>query len=108
MTFCRADVFRDRPTTFAGELSHDDWRLKCYDISHDGAPIEPVFDDVMPLALAQLPQPAVAADRPGVGFVIRHQGAEWQYLVLCWWDSQNELVQRLFVRPRNGPDAAAA
>ena len=33
--------------------------------------------------------------------MIRHQGPQWQYLVLCWWDSQDELVQRLFVRPRS-------
>jgi len=45
-----------------------------------------------------LPRPATTRDRPGVGFVICHQGRGVDYLVLAWWDRENELPLRVFVR----------
>ena len=40
-----------------------------------------------------------------MGFVIEHQAIGIDYLVLAWWDRENELPLRIFVRER---DAQAA
>jgi hypothetical protein len=75
------------------------YRIKLYSISADGAPISwPAFADGLRLALGALPRPAVTPERPGVGFVIAHKG-RGDYAVLAWWDRENELPLRVFVRP---------
>jgi hypothetical protein len=81
---------------------HDGWRFKQYDIHcHGDAMDDGAYESAVQALLTQLPTPAMTADRPGVGFIIRHQGPEWQYAVLFWWDNQNELVQRILVRDRS-------
>jgi len=79
------------------------WRLKIYEITYDASPLDwPVYEEVLPEMLTMLPQPAATAHRPGVGFVIAHQGRGWHYFLLHWWDHENELCQKVFVR-RFGP-----
>lgn len=114
MTFVRATRFVERPTCFAGSRKHRGWRLKVYDIRRRDEPIEEgPYGVALEKLLEQLPEPAITTDRPGVGFIIRHQGHEFQYAVLCWWDSQDELVLRILVRKRQdssatwGPPTAA-
>ncbi len=44
---------------------------------------------------------AIVRDRarpPGVGSAIIHQGATAGYFLLSWWDNDNELPMRVFVR----------
>ncbi len=102
MSFERGGAFEDRPTAFAGLREHKDWRIKFYDIHHQGDTIE---EDAFAVAterlFVSLPNPAVAKHRPGAAFYIRHQGRSHQYAVLCWWDSVNELVNRILVRERH-------
>lgn len=50
-------------------------------------------------ALRELPSPAVNAKRLGIGSMILHHGAAADYLVLAWWDNENELPMRVLVRP---------
>jgi hypothetical protein len=64
-----------------------------------------MYDACLAIALDDLPHPAVTQHRPGVGFAIFHQGRGWHYLVLSWWDNQNELPQRVWVRERDHPNA---
>jgi hypothetical protein len=45
-----------------------------------------------------LPEPDPAAGRPGLGILIAHQGLTGDYTVLAWWDSENELPIRVWVR----------
>jgi hypothetical protein len=71
-----------------------------FDASRFVAPVE--------AALASLPQPARTASRLGVGFVIQHQGRGMDYLVLGWWDRENELPLRIWVDERNGEGWRAA
>ena len=97
--------YRSRPVYFAGVHEHRSWRLKRYAVRlHAGVPdwraAAPAFDQ----ALAMLPQPAVTAERAGVGFVILHEGAAADYVVLAWWDRENELPLRIFLRD-HGPDS---
>lgn len=87
----------------SGRIDRDGWRLKLYDITLPGETIdEGVFEAGLPMALRALPAPAFATSRPGVGFLIRHQGLDRQgrrigYLVLCWWDNGNELMTEVFI-----------
>lgn len=96
-------AFAPRPLRFRGVLEHDGWRLKRYAISA-GAPADvlapewPGWAGGRSLALAALPSPARTEARPGVGLLIEHRGAGADYLVLGWWDRENELPVRVVVR----------
>jgi hypothetical protein len=79
-------------------VTHRDWTLKSYAIVYgDHAFDASHFVEGQRLALAGLPEPAVTPDRAGVGFLIAHQGNNINYLVLGWWDRENELPLRVFV-----------
>jgi hypothetical protein len=91
--------YEPRPIRFHGLRSVDGWRLKRYSIAYGADPIDwSAFEPAMTLADAALPRPAVTDARPGVGFVIAHQGRTALYCVLAWWDNENELPARVFVR----------
>src|SRR5262245_51811855 len=88
--------YRDRRTRCDGVGTVAGYRLKLYSISFDDRDPDPaVFDAGLRLAAAALPQPAVTASRFGVGFAIRHRGRGEDYLVLNWWDRENELLGRV-------------
>ena len=91
--------FEPRTTTRQGLVATAGWRLKHWRIVYGDGP----FDDARfaagrAMAMAALPRPAVTDERPGVGFLIEHQGNATDYVVLGWWDRQNELPLRVFVR----------
>lgn len=97
--FHRSECFIDRAVQRAGIVVHNDWRLKQYDISYDGEPVSEVdFRAGVLLALSELQHPAVSRNRPGIGFLIRHAGRDAHYVVLAWWDNQNEMLTRIIVR----------
>lgn len=82
--------------------------LKTYAIVYGDGPMESdKFEPAWRFAEAGLPQPAVANGRPGVGFAIMHQGRTADYFILCWWDNENELPIRVFVRDGQGWRPAA-
>ena len=92
------EPFAPRPVTFHGLRRAGDWRLKTWSVVAGGGPVDwDAFAGGLALAEAALPQPAVAEGRPGVGFVIAHQGHTANYTVLAWWDRENELPLRVFV-----------
>ncbi len=100
--------YTPRPIRFLGVQAHADWRLKFYSIVYGSAPFDAgAFGPGLELALATLPSPAVAEGRPGLGFVIFHRGRSADYLVLGWWDNENELPLRVFVCPARGAWRAA-
>jgi hypothetical protein len=91
--------FSPRPTFMLEPLTNNGWRLKRYAITYGELPYdERRFSRARELAMRELPQPAVAHDRRGIGFIIEHQGNAIDYLVLGWWDRENELPLRVFVR----------
>jgi hypothetical protein len=55
------------------------------------------------MAEAALPRPAISDGRPGLGFLIAHQGRTAAYVVLGWWDQENELPIKVFVRRGDDP-----
>jgi hypothetical protein len=96
-------AYEPRPIRFHGIRDVDGWRLKRYSIAFGGRPVDwPAFEAASTLADAVLPRPAVAAGRVGVGFAIAHQGRTALYYVLGWWDNENELPLRIFVRALEG------
>ena len=88
-----------RAITPRGVLSVGDWRLKRYDIRVPGGAFDDkAYEDGLAQIAEYLPSKAKTSERPGVGFVICHQGATCLYLVINWWDNQNELFQRVLIR----------
>lgn len=101
--FAVSEAYRPRPIRFRELRTVRDWRLKVYEITYGDEPLDwPVYEAVLPELLTILPNPPRTRHRPGVGFIIAHQGRGWHYFVLQWWDHENELGQKIFVR-RFGP-----
>ena len=95
--------YRPRPLTFLGLEPLAGYRLKVYAIRYGDGPFDrDRFIGGWALASAALPRPAAAAERPGVGFVVLHQGRTGDYLILAWWDRENELPLRVFVADAGG------
>lgn len=95
--------YQPRPLTFLGVESVAGYLLKIYAIREADQALESArFADRCKLATGVLPQPPSTAERPGVGFAILHQANRVDYLILSWWDRQNELPTRVFVRGSEG------
>lgn len=89
--------YEDRPIRFAGLREPAGWAIKVYEVWMRAARFEPDrFAQGEAMALRALPD-APAPGRPGVGFLILHQGRGMDYAVLAWWDRENELPTRVFV-----------
>ncbi len=96
--------YAPRQVTVAPARTVRGYRLKEYRVVPVGVEFEPQrFGNAEALIATQLP-PTVDPDlgRPGVGFFIAHQGATADYLVLAWWDQQNELPLRVWCRADDG------
>jgi hypothetical protein len=98
-----SEAFRARAIRFAGLREHDGWSIKTYAIAYRDAALDwRRFESAFTPALAALPTPAVTLERPGLAFVIAHQGRGLDYFVLNWWDNENELFCRVFIRTHDG------
>lgn len=98
--------FKHREILPLAPIETKGWQLKRYRIRHaDQVFDETRFDGGRALALGALPHPARTAERPGVGFLIEHQGNGIDYAVLGWWDRENELPLRVFVCDQPGSNA---
>ena len=94
--------YQPRPLTFIGVEAVAGYSLKVYTIRHPDLAFDPErFAARRDLATATLPQPAVTEVRPGVGFAILHQAQGSDYLILGWWDRENELPTRVFLKTEN-------
>lgn len=91
-------AYQPRKLRFHGQLQDRGWSLKIYSVAQDDLEIDAGrFREWRSLTLGTLPHPARDALRLGLGFVILHQAAVADYLVVCWWDNDNELSLRVFV-----------
>jgi hypothetical protein len=107
--------FAARPIRFLGVNEQFGYRLKTYSITYGESPLNgATFERGMAMATRELPVPAYDVGRPGLGFVICHQGRTGDYIILCWWDRENELPIRVFVRddrswrPAQGSESVCA
>jgi hypothetical protein len=95
--------YEPRPLAFLGVQTVAGHKLKVYSIRLPGEPHDPErFVGGWKLAADALPLPAAAPERPGVGFAILHQGRTGDYLILSWWDRENELPTRVFLNTSEG------
>lgn len=73
--------------------------LKLYSISCSGDPVEAAkFDDRLKAVIAERKIGAETA-----GFAIFHEGATIPYLVVCWWENENELFTSVSIK-KDGHD----
>lgn len=100
----RAGPHRTRPIRFARRVHPGPWHLKLYTIATHGAHCR---DELIEETLRRAPDvlPAPGADRHGVGFIIVHDAATASIALYAWWESFNELHQRVFVGPKDDPRA---
>lgn len=97
--------FAPRPLAFHGRHEQSGWGVKLYSVLHGDGPLDwPGFRPALGEAVASLPVPDEAAGRPGLAFAIAHQGATGDYLVLGWWNRENELP--FVIRVRRSRDEA--
>ena len=88
--------YEPRPLRYLGLRETRGYRLKTYAIVYGtGVMRADAFEPGLRLAEASLPEPAVGDGRPGVGFAILHQGRTGDYVILGWWDRENELPLRI-------------
>lgn len=94
-------AFSPRPIRALGLLRHGGWRLRTYSIVTKplANPLHSFHSGIL-RALRELPTPAVTAKRIGVGCLILHHARGADYVVLAWWDNENELPMRVLVRPQ--------
>ena len=96
-------TYAPRPIQFLGIEAVNDYQLKFYSIVYGDEPFQRAgFETGLALAKEMLPNPAINLERPGVGFVILHQGRTGKYLILCWWDCENELPTKVFIEDEKG------
>ena len=101
--------YEPRPLRFLGLESVAGYCLKTYLIRYGHQSFDRErFAVALEQAGALLPQPAMTDERPGVGFAILHQAQGGDYLILGWWDHENELPIRVFVNGPNGWRPAVA
>ncbi len=96
--------FVPRRIQFRNLIALRDWRIKRYTITRSkvgDATDWGEFVNGRELAAQTLPNPARTDERPGLAFIVEHRGADADYIVLCWWDRENELPTRVFVRDQH-------
>ncbi|MEO5904293.1 MAG: hypothetical protein ABIQ55_09800 [Gemmatimonadaceae bacterium] len=93
-----------RRIQFRNLIAFRKWRIKRYTITRSKAGDAADWSDFAAgreLAAQTLPEPAHTSKRPGLAFLVEHRGAGSDYIVLCWWDRENELPVRVFVREQS-------
>src|SRR5688500_3767151 len=95
-----------RPIRFLDVEDHAGFALKRWwiDLYGDYAPYDEDWAPALAMAAAALPG-ETDASCPRVGFLVLHRGRGADYLVLGWWDRENELPLRVFVRYPGTDDA---
>jgi hypothetical protein len=101
-----AGPHRTRPICYVRAERVGDWRLKLYTIATHGQSVRPsLVDEALRRATAIFPTPALADQRHGIGFVTVHDARTASIALYYWWQSFNELHQRILVGPKDDPSA---
>jgi hypothetical protein len=81
----------------------DGWRLKVTQVLAPGRePDAPLVDAALAAAAAFLPAPATTPAHYGVGVVVVHQGARYDFVLVGYWTHETELRYTTFMRASSG------
>jgi hypothetical protein len=95
--------FRERPTCSTCVISVNGWRIKFYEVTLDGAPIDDaVLDAVAQILVTELP--ASTTSDVQVGFCVVHRGAESVWILADLW-AGDIISQHTFFAPLDDPSA---
>ena len=100
--------YKPRHVRFVRREDMADWRLKLYGIAVNGEDLRPEF---MAAAARQTWPRPFSRNRPSpttkhsVGFVTAHDARRLGIALVYWWQSENELHQRIYVSPKDDPTA---
>jgi hypothetical protein len=95
--------YSPRALQFLGIREFRGYQLKVYSIVYGNAPFDSdSFEAGLQVAIRELPHPPVTDERPGLGFAILHQGRTGKYLIMSWWDRENELPAKVFIAYPDG------
>src|SRR5688572_16375770 len=98
-----AGPHRTRPIRYERTVSIADWRIKLYTIATSGEVASPaLIEETLRRAPTIFPPPG---DHYGVGFTIVHDAMTASIALYYWWQSFNELHQRVYVGPKADPAA---
>ncbi len=90
--------YLDRKIAPLSTWTHQGWQLKRYGIEFAGTQsAADIFERAYSRVASWLPPRATTADRPGVGWMLEHRGKTMDYLVVGWWDNENELRMKIWV-----------
>jgi hypothetical protein len=93
--------YRTRAIRFLGVEEVGDWRLKLYGVAARGEEPRP---ELIEAARAALPG-ALPPDGDGLGFAIVHEAREFCFVLVDWWENENEVHQRILGAPLDDPAA---
>jgi hypothetical protein len=100
--------YRPRHVRFVRREEVAGWQLKLYGIALNGKEPDAAFvEATRDLAASILPQPPATDDRYGVAIATAHDAASVYIALVYWWQSENELHQRIYVSPKQEPIAFA-
>lgn len=97
------EPFRARARHWLGLTRAGGHTLRTYGVACGDEPLDRErFQPGVAAVLERLPEPDWNHGRPGAGVLILHQGTVADYLVMGWWDRQNELPLRVWIRYADG------
>lgn len=98
------EPYAPRRVRFLGFQGVAEWRLKVYGIAYRGdEPDRALVRKAVEVAARDLPAPAVAEGRYGVGFLGVHQGRGANLVFLDWWARENELHHLVYLADHTRP-----
>ena len=97
------EPFRDRARSWLGLTHGNGHALRTYGVVYGDGPLDRArFEPGVRSLIAEIPTPDWSRGRPGAGVMILHQGKAEDYLVMGWWDRQNELPLEVWIRYDDG------
>ncbi len=94
-----SEIYTARKINFVGIHSHNDWRLKTYNILYKDRVIDSeLISFAQKFAIDILPQPAITPNRYGLGFVSIHQGKTYDFVAIGYWVYDTELKLTTYLR----------
>ncbi|HWB21145.1 MAG TPA: hypothetical protein VG711_12660, partial [Phycisphaerales bacterium] len=101
------EKFAPRATKFLGvrEINGRHWKMHSIVYGERGFDASR-FEDGLMKAVRDVPKADEKKGRPDAGFVILHQGKNAEYVVVCWWDRENEMPVCVWVRDEKAWRAA--